>query len=84
MYHIAIVEDEAEFSAQLQEYLKQYQKQGIFSFSIHFKPRFFGIKYILINNMVLYISFIFCFKSHISSSLGYFIHSPVTETMNLL
>ncbi len=27
MYHIAIVEDEAEFSAQLQEFLKQYQKE---------------------------------------------------------
>lgn len=28
MYHIAIVEDEAEFSAQLQEYVKQYQKEN--------------------------------------------------------
>lgn len=28
MYHIAIVEDEAEFSAQLQEYIKQYQKEN--------------------------------------------------------
>ena len=27
MYHIAIVEDEAEFSAQLQEYIKEYQKE---------------------------------------------------------
>lgn len=27
MYHIAIVEDEAEFSVQLQEFLKQYQKE---------------------------------------------------------
>lgn len=28
MYHIAIVEDEAEFSAQLEEYIKQYQKEN--------------------------------------------------------
>lgn len=28
MYHIAIVEDEAEFSAQLQEFLGQYQKEN--------------------------------------------------------
>lgn len=28
MYHIAIVEDEAEFSNQLQEYIKQYQKEN--------------------------------------------------------
>ena len=27
MYHIAIVEDEEEFSTQLQEFLKKYQKE---------------------------------------------------------
>lgn len=34
MYHIAIVEDEAEFSAQLQEFLKQYQKENDVPFKI--------------------------------------------------
>lgn len=34
MYHIAIVEDEADFTAQLQEYLKQYQKEHNVPFKI--------------------------------------------------
>ncbi len=34
MYHIAIVEDEAEFSVQLQEYLKQYQEEYDVRFKI--------------------------------------------------
>ena len=34
MYHIAIVEDEAEFTAQLQEYLKQYQKENNVAFKV--------------------------------------------------
>lgn len=38
MYHIAIVEDEVEFRTQLQEYLKQYQKEN----NIQFKISTFG------------------------------------------
>lgn len=34
MYHIAIVEDEAEFSAQLQEYLKKYQEENDVRFKV--------------------------------------------------
>lgn len=34
MYHIAIVEDELEFSMQLQEYLKQYQEKNDVEFKI--------------------------------------------------
>lgn len=34
MYHIAIVEDETEFSTQLQEYLTQYQKEQDVAFKI--------------------------------------------------
>lgn len=34
MYHIAIVEDEKEFAAQLQEFLKQYQKEHDIVFKI--------------------------------------------------
>ncbi len=34
MYHIAIVEDEAEFTAQFQEYLKQYQKEHDVAFKV--------------------------------------------------
>lgn len=34
MYHIAIVEDEAEFAVQLQEFLKQYQKENDVPFKI--------------------------------------------------
>ena len=34
MYHIAIVEDEPEFSMQLQKYLKQYQKENNVEFKI--------------------------------------------------
>lgn len=34
MYHIAIVEDEAEFTAQLQKYLKQYQKEHDVAFKV--------------------------------------------------
>lgn len=34
MYHIAIVEDEAEFSAQLQEYLKKYQEENDIRFKV--------------------------------------------------
>lgn len=34
MYHIAIVEDEAEFSTQLQEYLTQYQKEQDVAFKV--------------------------------------------------
>lgn len=38
MYHIAIVEDEASFAAQLQEYLKKYQDEN----DIRFKVSVFG------------------------------------------
>ena len=38
MYHIAIVEDEIEFRVQLQEYLKQYQKEN----NVQFKISTFG------------------------------------------
>lgn len=34
MYHIAIVEDEAEFAVQLQEFLKQYQKENDIAFKV--------------------------------------------------
>ena len=34
MYHIAIVEDELEFSTQLQKYLRQYQKENNVEFKI--------------------------------------------------
>ena len=34
MYHIAIVEDEAAFTMQLQEYLQQYQKENNVQFKI--------------------------------------------------
>lgn len=34
MYHIAIVEDEEEFRGQLQEYLRQYEKENQLSFQI--------------------------------------------------
>ena len=34
MYHIAIVEDEAEFSMQLQTFLEQYQKEETIRFKI--------------------------------------------------
>lgn len=34
MYHVAIVEDEASFSTQLQEFLKQYQKEHDVSFKL--------------------------------------------------
>ena len=34
MYHIAIVEDEAEFRIQLQEYLQQYQRENDVQFKI--------------------------------------------------
>lgn len=38
MYHIAIVEDEAEFSVQLQEYLKKYQEE----YDVRFKISIFA------------------------------------------
>lgn len=38
MYHIAIVEDEAEFAAQLQEYLEKYQEEN----DVRFKVSVFG------------------------------------------
>lgn len=38
MYHVAIVEDEASFSAQLQEYLKQYEEEN----DVRFKISVFG------------------------------------------
>ena len=38
MYHIAIVEDEKEFSDQLQSFLEQYQKEQ----NVHFKISIFG------------------------------------------
>ena len=34
MYHVAIVEDEASFSAQLQEFLNQYQKEHDVTFKL--------------------------------------------------
>lgn len=34
MYHIAIVEDEAEFAIQLQEFLKRYQKENDIAFKV--------------------------------------------------
>ena len=34
MYHIAIVEDEIDFSAQLQNYLKEYQEENGVEFKI--------------------------------------------------
>ena len=38
MYHIAIVEDEAAFAAQLQEYLEKYQEEH----DVRFKISVFG------------------------------------------
>lgn len=38
MYHIAIVEDEAEFAAQLQDYLKRYEEEN----AVRFKISVFG------------------------------------------
>ena len=34
MYHIAIVEDEASFATQLQEYLKQYEEENDIRFKV--------------------------------------------------
>ena len=46
MYHVAVVENELEFSTQLQKYLRQYQKENHVEFKISvFSDRVPGGKY---------------------------------------